>query len=72
MERGWEFDNAIAIIDFILLLYSLAMDAIYAKIFHVWVIQKLIRNSYDAFYEVCDEQSNKPAIKRKTAVLLLH
>ena len=64
-ERGWEFDNAIAIIDFILLLYSLAMDAIYAKIFHVWVVQKLIRNSYDAFYEVCDERPNKPTIKRK-------
>ena len=64
-ERGWEFDNATAILDFILLLYSLAMDAIYDKIFHVWVIQKLIRNSYDAFYEVCDEHSTKATIKRK-------
>ena len=64
-ERGWEFSNAIALINFILLLYSLAMDAIYAKIFHLWVIQKLIRHSYGAFYEVCDEHTNMSTIKRK-------
>ena len=45
-------DDAIAVIDFLLLLYSLVMDAIYAKVFHIWVTQKLIRYSYGAYHEI--------------------
>ena len=51
-ERGWEFDNAVGVINFLLLIYSLVMDAIYGKLFHVWVIQKLIRYSYAAYHEI--------------------
>ena len=46
-ERGWEFNNAIAIFDFLLLLYGLVMDVFYAKVIHVWLLLKVIRTSYN-------------------------
>ena len=33
------------------------MDAVYAKVFHVWVTQKLIRYSYKAYHEIVDKPS---------------
>ena len=45
-EKGWQFEGAIAVFDFLLLLYSLVMDVFYAKVYHVWLLQKVIRASY--------------------------
>jgi len=50
-EKGWEFDGPIAIFDFLLLLYSLVIDVIYAKVYHVWLLLKVIRSSYTAHDE---------------------
>lgn len=50
-EKGWEFKNAIAVFDFIFLLYSIAMDVIYAKVYYIWLLQKVIRISYKAHDE---------------------
>ena len=41
-ERGWEFNNAVAVFDFLLTLVSFSMDAILAKINHVWLLYHLI------------------------------
>ena len=51
-ERGWEFNSAVGVIDFLLLVYSLAMNAVYSKLFHVWMVQKLVRYSYTAYHGV--------------------
>jgi len=50
-EKGWEFDSPIAVFDFLLLLYGIVMDVFYAKVIHVWLLQKIIRNSYKAHDE---------------------
>ena len=50
-EKGWEFNGAIAVFDFLLLLYSIVMDVFYAKLVHVWLLQKVIRASYKAHDE---------------------
>ena len=34
-ERGWEFDSALAVFDFILLLYSFLTDIFNVKIIHI-------------------------------------
>jgi len=50
-EKGWQFNNAIAVFDFLLLLYSIAMDIVYAKVYYIWLLQKVIRISYKAYDE---------------------
>ena len=50
-EKGWQFNNAIAVFDFILLLYSVAMDVVYAKVYYIWLLQKVVRVSYKAHDE---------------------
>ena len=48
-ERGWEFSNGFVIVDFVLLLYSVLMDAIYAKLYHIWILIRVVRASYQAY-----------------------
>ena len=44
-ERGWRFDNELAVFDFLLTLVSFFMDAIFAKINHIWLLYHLIRST---------------------------
>ena len=46
-ERGWEFNNAVAVFDFLLTLVSFFMDAIFAKINHIWLLYHLIKSTGD-------------------------
>ena len=50
-ERGWEFDSALAVFDFILLLYSFLTDIFNAKIIHIWNLVQIVK----ATYNKCDE-----------------
>ena len=50
-ERGWEFDSALAVFDFILLLYSFLTDICNAKIIHIWNLVQIVK----AMYNKCDE-----------------
>ena len=57
-ERGWEFDSALVIFDFILLLYSFLTDALNAKIIHIWHLAEVIKatyNKYDEMEELSDQ-----------------
>ena len=49
--KGWQFKSAIAVFDFIFLLYSIVMDVVYAKVYYIWLLQKIIRISYKAHDE---------------------
>ena len=50
-EKGWQFNNTIAVFDFLLLLYSIVMDVVYAKVYYIWLLQKIVRISYKAHDE---------------------
>ena len=50
-EKGWQFNSAIAVFDFIFLLYSIIMDVFYAKLQYIWLVQKIIKTSYKAHDE---------------------
>ena len=50
-EKGWQFNNAIAVFDLIFLLYSIVMDVFYAKVYYIWLLHKVIRISYKAHDE---------------------
>ena len=65
-ERGWEFNGAIAVFDFLLLLYGIMMDVFYAKVIHVWLVLKVIRNSYNVHdkYENISSLGWKKVIER--------
>ena len=57
-EKRWQFDSVFAVLDFLLLFYSLVMDAIYTKINYIWLLQKLIRSSYKAYDELESTQTS--------------
>ena len=50
-ERGWEFDSALAVFDFILLVYSFLTDVFNAKIIHIWNLVQIIKATYDKYDE---------------------
>ena len=43
--KGWEFDSAFDGFDFLLTLVSFAMDAVWAKINHIWALSILINST---------------------------
>jgi len=47
-ERGWEFNTTLSIFDFLLLLYTFVIDAFYAKLYHIWLVKRLVSASYAA------------------------
>ena len=50
-EKGWRFGNAIAGFDFLFLLYSIIMEVFYAKIYYIWLLQKVVQIAYKAHDE---------------------
>ena len=46
-ERGWEFDDAFDVFDFLLTLVSFFMDAVFAKINHIWLLYQLIKSTME-------------------------
>ena len=44
-ERGWEFNDALAVFDFLLTMISFFLDAILTKINHIWLLYQLIRST---------------------------
>jgi len=44
-ERGWEFNEAIAVFDFMLTMISFFLDAFLTKIDHIWLLYQLIRST---------------------------
>ena len=46
-ERGWEFNDAFAGFDFLLTLLSFFMDAVFAKINHIWLLYHLIKSTVE-------------------------
>ena len=45
-EKSWELDRDIQIINFSLLLYNLIIDAVYWKIYFLWLLYRIMRKSY--------------------------
>ena len=50
-EKGWQFNSAIAVFDFLLLLYSIIMDVFYTKFYYIRLVQRIIKASYKAHDE---------------------
>ena len=48
-DKGWQFDSTLTVIDFVLLVYSFVMDAIYTKVQYIWLLQKMVSSSYATF-----------------------
>ena len=44
-EKGWEFDNASAVFDFLLTFISFVMDAVWAKLNHIWALYQLVKST---------------------------
>ena len=44
-ERGWEFNDALAVFDFLLTMISFFLDALLTKINHIWLLYQLIRST---------------------------
>ena len=44
-ERGWEFNDALTVFDFLLTMLSFLLDALLTKINHIWLLYQLIRST---------------------------
>ena len=44
--KGRQFNRAVAVIEFVMLLNSFMMDSIYTKLQYIWLLQKIVSNSY--------------------------
>lgn len=51
-EKGWKFNNGISGFNFLYLLYSLIMDAIYMKFYLVFLVMKIVNVSYAEYDEL--------------------
>ena len=53
-ERSWQFDNGIQICNFLLLVYSVIMDALYMKVYVIWLVIKIVQASYAKYDELTE------------------
>jgi len=51
-EKAWQFNNGISAFYFLLLLYSVAMDAVYAKFYVIWLLIRVVRASFTKYDEL--------------------
>ena len=51
-ERSWQFDNGIHVFNFLLLVYSVIMDALYMKFYVICLVIRVLRASYDKYDEL--------------------
>ena len=51
-ERSWQFDNGISGCNFILLVYSVIMDALYMKFYVIFLVIRIVQASYDKYNEL--------------------
>ena len=51
-ERSWQFDNGISVCNFILLVYSVIMDALYMKFYVIFLVRRVLRASYAKYDEL--------------------
>ena len=58
-EKSWRFQNTISGFSFVLFLYSIAIDAFYGKFYLIWLLQKVIRLSYNKYDYLQDEEVNR-------------
>ena len=54
-EKSWQFNNAIAGFNFILFVYTIVIDALCIKFYLIWLLQRVIRVSYEKYDELKDE-----------------
>ena len=53
-ERSWQFDNGISGCNFLLLIYSVIMDALYMKVYVIWLVIKIVQASYAKYDELTE------------------
>ena len=58
-EKSWRFQNTISGFSFVLFLYSIAIDTFYGKFYLIWLLQKVIRLSYNKYDYLQDEEVNR-------------
>ena len=51
-ERAWQFDNGISGYNFVLLVYSVIMDALYMKFYVIWLVIRIVHASYHRYDEL--------------------
>ena len=64
-ERAWQFDDAISICIFILLVYSVIMDALYMKFYVIFLMIRVLCASYDMYDHMYDELARHTKAKWK-------
>jgi len=57
-EKSWTFDNEIARCNFHLMVYSIGMDTLYIKLYFLWLVRKVIKMSYNKYYQLLDESND--------------
>ena len=54
-EMSWQFNDTIGRFSFVLFVFTVVMDTLCLKFYCIWLIQKIIRVSYNKFDELQDE-----------------
>lgn len=55
-EKAWQFSNGISAFYFLLFLYSVIMDAIYAKFYLIWLVIRIVRASFTKYDELRENE----------------
>jgi len=61
IEKSWKFESTIAGFNFAMFIYTMCMDALYGKIYIIWLVQRIIRKSYNKYDDLRDESNDDGA-----------
>ena len=60
-EKSWKFESTIAGFNFAMFIYTMCMDALYGKVYIIWLVQRIIRKSYNTYDDLRDESNDDGA-----------
>lgn len=69
-EKAWQFNNGLSGFYFLLFLYSVVMDAIYTKIYFVWLVIRIVRASFTMHDDWCAQENEDTCTRFCTPIYL--
>ena len=69
-EKAWQFSNGISAFYFLLFLYSVVMDAIYTKVYLIWLVIRIVRASFTMYDDLCVQKDENTCTRFCTPVYL--
>ena len=55
-EKAWQFNNGLSAFYFLLFLYSCTMDAVYFKLYTIWILTRIVRASFTKYNELRERE----------------